>query len=110
VLAAAVVALTLPAAAGRTSNLGETLREAERREREVDGLSEVITAAGGAAELRRCEPLSIDGAGVPRPALAWLVDVPLVDIARRPPDPPEGTMVVRAGADGVWILQQGACR
>lgn len=117
VAAVAAVALTLPAAVGRTAGFGDLLREAEARAREVDGLADAIDTAGDTAgdtashtELWRCEPLSIDGAGVPRPAMAWLADVPLVDIARRPPDPPEGTMVLRAGGDDVWTVQQGPCR
>lgn len=112
VLAAAAVALTLPAALERTSNLGETLDDAEERARGVDGLADVIAEVGGAAELRRCAPLSIDGAGVPRPALAWKADVALHDIRRSPPDPPAGTMVVRdpGAGDDVWTVRWGTCR
>jgi hypothetical protein len=77
---AAVVAVASPSVVGRASNVGALLDTVEARATADDDLDAALDLAGGAARLRPCVPIAIESTDVPRPALAWRVDVPLSDV------------------------------
>jgi len=91
-----VVAVASPWVIGRASNFSAVLDEIEARATAEDDLAAAIDLAGGAARLRACGPITIDSADVPRPALAWRVDVPLSAVGRSTRIP-TGVVVVRTG-------------
>ncbi len=78
----ACVLLIAPFAAQRVQAIGRLYDDMADRGRADRELADVIDAAGGIDELRRCPPLTIDTSDVPRAALAWRADLPAREVER----------------------------
>lgn len=104
---AAIAGLSLPSVAARTSNLGRLVEEIDQRAVADRDLAAVVREADIATRLVGCPPLSMDGALVPRPALAWRAGLPLSAV-RSLPATPAGILVVRTGSeDDTWLSVSG---
>lgn len=96
---AALVLACLPSLLARGTALPGMLAETVDRDRMAVALEGALASAGGASALRGCGPLALDPAGEAgpmRPALAWMADLPLHEIAR-PGAPEVATTLARAG-------------
>jgi hypothetical protein len=108
---AALLLACLPSLLARATALPGLLAETGDRDRMAVALEGALDAAGGARALRGCGALALDPtgeAGPMRPALAWLVDLPLHEVAR-PGAPGVDTTLARADgrADGA-LAETGA--
>lgn len=102
-----LVALSAPFVATRVQGFGPLVDEmTAQRDLERD-LADVIDEAGGADAVRRCGPISYDGTGGKRPALSWLLDVPLSTMAVRARPRPGHVLVRRGGVLEAEILASG---
>ena len=88
-----------PSLAARVTALDDQAREVRDRHRVEQALESALGAVGGAGAVRACGPVALDPAaeaGPMRPALAWLLDLPLHDI-ERPRDADVVTTFARRG-------------
>jgi hypothetical protein len=82
-VAIVVMVVSVPLLVWRADGIPGQFDEVADRAHEVDGLDDVLSAAGGAAAVKSCGRIAIDNADVPRVAAAWKLDVPLADVHRR---------------------------
>jgi len=78
--AVALVLVFAPFVAVRAGGVPELLREAEHRQRLMDGLDTAIEAAGGRDAVVRCGRVAIDDRGSAAVALAYKLDLPMREI------------------------------
>jgi hypothetical protein len=83
VTAIVLLVVAVPVLVWRADGIPGQLDDVADRAHQVDGLDDVISAAGGADAVKACGRVAIDNTDVPRVAAAWKLDLPLADIHRR---------------------------